>query len=127
MADEGVDAIIGTHSHYVQKMGFDPETGMFIAYSLGDFFGDGEKAGTNYSVLLDLEITKDGKTGKVRISGFDYTPVFLCEDKHGDLHILRIREAMLAYESNNINKISKEVYSQMQYALGRIEARVNGT
>ena len=37
MQEGGVDAIIGTHSHYVQKMTLDPQTGFFVAYSLGDF------------------------------------------------------------------------------------------
>ena len=126
MAEEGVDAIIGTHPHYVQKMGFDPETGMFVAYSLGDFFGDAKKAGTEYSILLDLEITKDGETGKVKITDYSYTPIFILADDQGRLKILRIREAMSAYDKNNIDKISKETYSQMEYALTRIEARVNG-
>lgn len=126
MSQEGVDAIIGTHSHYVQQMGFDEETGMFIAYCLGDFFGDGETAGTEYSVLLDLEITRDGDTGDVTLTGYDYTPIYTCEGDDGKLRILRIREAMEAYNSNNIHKISQEIYSGMAYALTRIEARTAG-
>ena len=48
MKNKGVDAIIGTHPHYVQSIGFDPETGMLIAYSLGDLYG-GEKKDTAVS------------------------------------------------------------------------------
>lgn len=126
MADGGVDAIVGTHPHYVQSIGFDPETGMLIAYSLGDFYGDGDKAGTNYSVLLDLEITRDGKTGKVSISDYSYTPIYRYEDSEGNVRLLRIREAMAAYENLCIDAVTPEVYESMKNALARIEARVEG-
>ena len=118
-----MDAIIGTHPHYVQSIGFDPDTGMLIAYSLGDLYG-GEKKDTNYSVILDLEITKDGKTGKVSISDYSYTPVYCYKDPDGDMRILRIREAIAAYENLCIDAVSQEVYENMKIALARIEARV---
>lgn len=126
MGEQGVDAIIGTHPHYVQKMGFDEETGMFIAYSLGDFFGDGDKAGTDYSVLLDLEITRSGTTGKTAITGYDYTPIYRYEDPEGAVRLLRIREAMAAYESNCIERVTDTVYENMKAALTRIQGRVEG-
>ncbi len=123
MQEEGVDAIIGTHSHYVQKMTFQQETGKFVAYSLGDFFGDGEKSGTNYSVLLDLEITKDGQTGKTKITDFTYTPIFIAREETGT-RLLRIREAMTAFENNSLGRVSQESYNSMKAALTRIEKRI---
>lgn len=126
MAQEGVDAIIGTHPHYVQSIGFDPETGMLIAYSLGDLLGDGDKKNTDYSVILDMEITKDGRTGKVSITGYSYTPVYRYEDEAGRVRLLRIREALEAYENQCMDAISDTVYENMKLALTRIEARVEG-
>ncbi len=122
----GVDAIIGTHSHYVQKMAFDEESGQFVAYSLGDFFSDGQRAGTEYSVVLDLEITKDNLTGKTRITGYSYTPIFTIHEENKPLQVVRINEAVGAYENDFIGKVSQDTYQQMLYALGRIEARVAG-
>jgi poly-gamma-glutamate synthesis protein (capsule biosynthesis protein) len=126
MADGGVDAIVGTHPHYVQKIGFDADTGMLIAYSLGDFLGDGEKSGTNYSVILDMEITRDGKTGAVKITDYSYVPIYLYENEAGQLRLLRIREALAAYENSSINSVTPEDYAAMKNALERIESRVNG-
>jgi len=120
----GVDAIIGTHPHYVQKIGFDADTGMFIAYSLGDFLSDSEIAGTEYSVLLDLEITKSGKTGKTSITDFSYTPIYIHNGEEG-LRLLRLEEAIAAYENRYIHRVSEEVYKSMKTALSRIESRVN--
>lgn len=126
MQANGVDAIIGTHSHYVQKMSLDPETGKFVAYSLGDFFSDGKKAGSEYSVVLDLEITKDNTTGETKITNYSYTPIFTVHEEETPLRVLRIHEAMAAYEDNFIDKVSQETYEQMAYALTRVDARVAG-
>ena len=122
----GVDAIIGTHSHYVQQMTFDPQKGQFLAYSLGDFFGDAGKSGSEYSVILDLEITKDGQTGKCKITGYDYTPIFTVAEGDGPLRVMRIHETMRAYEDGYIERVSSGIYEKMEYALKRIEARING-
>ena len=126
LQEKGVDAIVGTHSHYVQQMEFDPEAGTFVAYSLGDFYGDVPRAGTEYSVLLDLEITRDNVTGQTKITGYSYTPIFTVTEGGQPTRVVRIREAMAAYEAGHINAVSKETYEAMAYALGRIEARVAG-
>lgn len=119
----GADAIIGTHSHYVQKMEFDKENGTFVAYSLGDFYGDGEKAGTNYSVLLDLEITKSGSDGTTSVTGFDCVPIYLDRSDDGTMRILRIREAIQGYENRFLGAVSKETYQAMKAALAKIQSR----
>lgn len=122
LKEEGIDAIIGSHSHYVQKVTQDAD-GMFIAYSLGDFLGDADKAGTNYSVILDLEITKDGNTGETKITGFDCVPIFIHEDETGKLRVLRMREAMEGYENRYVDCVSEEVYNSMKSAMERIASR----
>ena len=126
MQEKGVDAIIGTHSHYVQKMEFNRETGAFIAYSLGDFFGDASRAGSEYSVILDLEITKDNATGMTKITNYSYTPIFTVVEEDKPLRILRIAEAMQAFEEGYLERVSQGTYDAMAYALKRIEARING-
>lgn len=123
LKNEGVDAIIGTHSHYVQKIEHDSKDGTLVAWSLGDFLGDADKSGTNYSILLDLEITKDGQTGQTKVTGFDCVPIFIWEDETGGLQVLRIREAMEGYESSYIGSVSEEVYQAMKSALERIAER----
>ncbi len=126
MQEKGVDAIIGTHSHYVQKMNFDPAAGTFVAYSLGDFLGDAQRAGSEYSVILQLEITKNHTTGETKITGYSYVPIFTVAEEGKPLRVVRIHEAMKAYEDGYIDKVSKESYDAMAYALQRIEARIKG-
>lgn len=123
MQENGVDAIIGTHSHYVQKMTFDPATGNFVAYSLGDFLGDADRAGTEYSVILDLEITKNKTTGETKITNYSYTPIFTVTDGNAP-KVMRIDTAIAAYENNFISRVSASTYQAMKYALERIAARI---
>ena len=126
LQEKGVDAIIGTHSHYVQQMTLDKETGNFVAYSLGDFVGDATRAGSEYSVILDLEITKNNVSGQTKITSFSYTPIYTFAEKDMPLRVLRIREAMAAYESGYIDRVSETAYNEMEYALKRIETRIKG-
>ncbi len=125
LQENGVDAIIGTHSHYVQKMVFDPDAGTFVAYSLGDLVGDASRAGSEYSVILDLEITKPAE-GEAKITGYSYTPIFISTPKDQPVRVLRIRESIGAYESGYINRVTAEEYEAMKYALTRIEERIKG-
>ena len=123
----GVDAIIGTHPHYVQKLELNEQTGQFIAYSLGDFLSDATVAGTEYSILLDLEITKFATTGETKITGYSYTPLFSVSTEDS-LKVVRLLDAMSAYESGHLDAVSKDIYDDMAYAKKRIEARVkNGS
>lgn len=124
MRAEGVDVVLGTHPHLVQEMVLDKEKNTFVAYSLGDFFSDAERSGSNYSVVLDLEITKNNITGVTTITDFSYTPIFT-QITESSMRILRIDDAIAAYESNNIDRVSQEDYDAMVYALTRIEKRIN--
>lgn len=122
LQEEGVDAIIGTHPHYVQKMEHVPETGKFVAWSLGDFYGD--IIGTHYSVLLDLEITQDGVTGETKVTGFDYVPIYLEENEDGTMRVLRMEEAVQGYENRYLDRVSEETYKAMKTALERLKSRI---
>ena len=128
MQKEGVDAILGTHSHLVHEISYDETTGQLVAYSLGDFFGDGTRGGTNYSIILDLEITMDHETETTRVTGYEFTPIYiLAEDEcDGDRRVVRIDNAIAAYEGNFVDKITESAYENMKKALTRISERVKG-
>ena len=128
MQKEGVDVILGSHPHMVHEITYDETTGQLVAYSLGDFFGDGTRSGTNYSIILDLEITMDNETGETKVTDYSYTPIYtLAEDEcDGDRRVVRIDNAIAAYEGNFVDKVTKSAYDNMKTALDRITARVNG-
>lgn len=128
MKKQGVDVIIGTHPHTVQAIEYDELAGTLVVYSLGDFFGDASRGGTNYSIILDLEITKDSSTGTTKVTNYSYTPIYTvseAESADGYRRVVRIDKTVEAWEENYLDKVSQSAKESMVYALDRIEARIN--
>ena len=129
MKKNGVDVIIGTHPHLVQGIEYDEATGFFCAYSLGDFFGDGTRSGTAYSIILDLEITKNYDTGETRVTDFGYTPIYTLQETDcpdNQRRVVRLETAMSAYDVNFVDKITASCDENMEHSLSRIISRING-
>lgn len=126
MQKAGVDVIIGSHPHRVQHVSYDELTGNLVAYSLGDFFGDGKKDGTFYSILLEIEITKDYETGITRVTDWSYVPIYTLSETEcdGDRRVIRIDNAMEAYEMNFVDKVTKSCYENLKFSADRISARL---
>ena len=126
MLSLGVDAIIGTHSHQVQSVVYDEENRTLIAYSLGDFYGDGTIPGSHYSILLELEITKDLDTGVTSITGWNHIPLYTLTPQRDDenMKVLRIDHAITQYENAHISSVSSTTYENMKSALAQIEKRI---
>ena len=128
MKKQGVDVIIGTHPHTVQAIEYDELAGTLVAYSLGDFFGDASRGGTNYSIILDLEITKDSSTGTTKVTNYSYTPIYTvseAESADGYRRVVRIDKTVEAWEENYLDKVSQSAKESMVHALDRIKARIN--
>lgn len=125
LLEQGVDAILGTHPHYVQELEYDPDNGTLVAYSLGDFISDAERSGTEYSIAVHLEITKDNTAGTAKITGYSYTPLFTAVQTDGTVRVVRLEPAIEAYKAGYIGRVSQEAYAGMEYALERIRARIS--
>ena len=124
MKSEGVDAIIGTHSHCLQNIEFDQDHGTFVAYSLGDFWGDAERTVSSYSIVLKLQIAKNDQTGQARVAGFEYEPIYTYtqETESGVItQLLRINPAIEEYEANGLEAVPENVYNAMKSAVSKIE------
>lgn len=129
MKKQGVDVIIGSHPHRLHKIEFDQAAGTLVAYSLGDFFGDASAGGSNYSIILDIEITKDNHSGITRVTDYSYTPIYTLKESDcadGDRRVVRIYQAMQAYDGNFVDSITKACYDDMGYSLSRIAQRIKG-
>ena len=127
LLENGVDVILGTHSHLLKTIEHDTQNNTLVAYSLGDFYGDASQAGSNYSIVLDIEVKKDNVTGVTSIAGYSYIPIYTLlpeQSNAGGQRVVRIHEAMERYENNYLGKVTTDVYESMEYVLGRIEARI---
>ena len=128
MQKNGVDVIIGSHPHLLQKIELNEKTGKLVAYSLGDFYGDAALGGSNYSVILDVEITKDADLKTTKVTNFSYIPIYTEKESECDGYrrVVRIEEAMYAYENNYVDKVTADSYTAMQKAMKRIPERITG-
>lgn len=128
MMAEGVDIILGTHPHYLHKVDFDDINNTLIAYSLGDFFGDASKSYAQYSIILDIEITKDNESGETEIVGYSVTPIYTLkenETQDGHRRVVRLRDAMAAYDINFVDRVTAGAYQTMEQSLEFIDNRLN--
>lgn len=124
MKNEGVDAIIGTHSHQLQQIEFDEENSTFVAYSLGDFWGDADRSSSAFSTILKLRFAKNDQTGQTRISGYEYDPIYTWTTETEDsvtTQLLRIKPALADYEANSITAVPEEVYNAMKTANDKVD------
>lgn len=114
----GVDVILGSHSHEVGPMEMRTvtvdgrEKNVFLAYSLGNFFSSMTEGSSQASVILNLEFTMDAETGETTISKVDYTPVYLVDKGEGTANryeILPVRSALsssaFANETDALNGV----------------------
>ena len=128
MQKQGVDVIIGTHPHTLQPVFFDEMAGTLVAYSLGDFFGEADRGATNYSIILDIEVTKDANAGITKVTNFSYTPIYTVREGEAvgnkDRRVVRIEKALEAYEDNFLDKVTEATAAGMQKAMTRIPERM---
>lgn len=123
----GIDVILGTHPHTLQPIEFDKSAGTLVAYSLGDFFGDASRGATNYSVILDLEITKDANAGTTKVTDYTMYPIYTVQETecvgNNDRRVVRVETALDAYNGNFLDKVTDACKAGMEKALTRIDER----
>lgn len=119
----GVDVILGNHSHVPQQMEkreIKLEDGTtkdgFVIYSLGNFMANQNKQYTNDSAILKLEITKHKEDGKISIDKATYTPTYMYKNLSKStkkFKILDIDTEIKKYESRSSNSVSKSLYNTL--------------
>lgn len=126
----GVDVIIGNHPHVPQnmekrtiKLDDGSTKDGFIIYSLGNFMANQNKKYTQDSAIIKLQITKNGKTGKISIDKANYVPTYFYKDsskKTKKFKILDIEKNIEAYDSGN-SSLSKTTYNTLKTELKNIK------
>ena len=121
--ENGVDVILGNHSHVPQQMEkrkikLDDGTTKdgFVIYSLGNFMANQNKQYTNDSAILKLEITKHKEDGNITIDKATYTPTYMYKNPSKSkkkFKILDINTEIKKYESKESDAISKSLYNTL--------------
>ena len=83
LVDSGVNMIIGSHPSVVQEMEVkqnkDGEN-VFIAYSIGTYISTLAQEETRTELVLNIELRKSGKDGKVYLNKVDYTQLKMIDN-----------------------------------------------
>ncbi len=123
----GVDVILGGHPHVLQPMEkrqITLEDGTikdgFIIYSLGNFISGQKDLDTKSSAILNLNITKNGETGKISINEATYIPVYMYKSSSGSLQrfkLLDVKANIEKYESGIDTSLEKTAYNTLKESL----------
>lgn len=125
MLENGVDVILGSHSHIAGPMEEVPVTTVdgeqktcFVAYSLGNFVASQSQENTKPSVLLNLEITKSGKTGTTSITDIGYIPLYMAttldEEESPVFQVLPIRTAVSSGLFPELDQVMTDALSELR-------------
>lgn len=130
----GVNIILGTHPHVLQKMEkrtVTLEDGStqdgFIIYSLGNFISDQNADNTRTSIILDLQITKHTDES-VTIDNVSYTPIYMYKDSSSTtkkMKLLDINKTISLYEAGSDTSIGESMYTFLKGELTKISEILN--
>ena len=130
----GVNIILGTHPHVLQKMEkrtVTLEDGStqdgFIIYSLGNFISDQNADNTRTSIILDLQITKHTDES-VTIDNVSYTPIYMYKDSSSTMKkmkLLDINKTISLYEDGSDTSIGENMYTFLKRELTKISEILN--
>lgn len=132
--ENGVDIILGSHPHVLQPMEkrtitlADGSTkDGFVIYSLGNFISNQSDINTQDTIILNLQITKSGKDGKISIDSVNYVPVYCYNKGSGAKNryeLIDLKKSISSYE-NGTSEISTSLYNTFKLELQRIEKIMN--
>ncbi len=85
-----VQVILGCHPHVLEPMEMktvtmedgSTKTG-FVIYSMGNFFSAQTFANTRNTLILNVQVRKDGETGQISIDNATYTPIYVFDNNTG--------------------------------------------
>lgn len=128
--ENGVDVILGSHPHVLQPMEKRTVTledgttkDCFVIYSLGNFISGQTKKNTRTSIILNINFTKDGETGKTTIGDVSYVPIYMYKSSSGSnkrYKLLDITSSIAEYENGSDTSIGQSTYSTLKSELTRV-------
>ena len=135
MFENGVDVILGSHSHMVapiemrevERPGGTMKQG-FLAYSLGNFLSSDQETNTQESLVLNLTFTKNEETGIVGISDVNYVPLYIVDNgKRADdrYEILDIYRSIDLYNTSYLDRVSDEIFEELNQAIETLKTNTN--
>lgn len=126
----GVDLILGSHTHCLEPMEKRTVTladgtkkDGFVIYSLGNFMSGQNANYTRQSVILDIQLTKKGKDNSISIDTVKYIPIYMYNIYAGKsmnrFKIMDIEEEIKKYDEGDAT-IGAQLYNTLVSELEHI-------
>lgn len=126
----GVDLILGSHTHVLEPMEKRTVTladgtkkDGFVIYSLGNFMSGQNANYTRQSVILDIQLTKKGKDNTISIDSVKYTPIYMYNIYAGKsmnrFKIMDIEEEIKKYDEGDTT-IGTQLYNTLVSELDHV-------
>lgn len=135
LADQGVDLIIGSHPHVLQRAesieSSDGEHEAFVAYSLGNFVSNQrlETIGEDFQpnedgVIMNFDIEKDMASGETTVADINYTPTWVY--RHSDTGETPFDYEILPVEDfQGDENLPDSILERLDRSLERTNSRLN--
>ena len=126
--ENGVNLIVGSHSHYVSKMelkdrNITPYGGSFIAYSLGDFISTADTTTARNGCVLSVTVCKD--EDGTRITELHYAPTYSAAPNSDlgtrDYEVLDTQDAISFYKNGYYDRVSDALYEKLVSAVEKMK------
>lgn len=126
LIDNDVDLIIGSHPSVVQPMEVVQNAegeNVFVAYSIGTYISTLSAEEARTELVLNIELRKSGKDGKVTLNKVDYTPIYMLdngENTANRFELIDMKSTATSYAGGNTNIITRETYEKLIKGLERL-------
>ena len=126
LVDNDVDLIVGAHPSVVQPMEVrqnkDGEN-VFIAYSIGTYISTLSAEEARTELILNIELRKSGKDGKIYLNKVDYTPIYMLdngENTENRFELIDMKSVATLYKGDETDKITRETYDNLVEGINRL-------
>lgn len=126
LVENGVDMILGAHPSVVQPMEIRKNAegkNVFIAYSIGTYISTLAEDNAKVELVLNVELRKSGKDGKVYLNKVDYTPIYVLDNGEGAnnrYQLIDMKSVASSYANGNQGSITRETYDKLIKGLNRL-------
>lgn len=126
--ENGVNLIVGSHSHYVGSMELKNKAvtysgGSFIAYSLGDFISTADTSTARNGCVLSVTICKD--EDGIRITDLHYSPTYSAAPDEAlgteSFEVLDTLDAISFYKNGYYDRVSDKLYEKLVSAVDKMK------
>ena len=131
LVENGANLILGAHPSVIQPMEVRQNKNgenVFIAYSIGTYISTLSSEEARTELVLNIELRKNGKDGKVSLNKVDYTPIYMIDNgvnAQNRFELIDMKSTATSYAGGNHEIVTRETYDNLVRALDRLNNKLS--